>query len=42
MTEGRARRHRHPGFFINGRMLVGAQPFEQFKNVIDDELASAK
>lgn len=31
-----------PAFFINGRMLVGAQPFEQFKNVIDDELASAK
>src|SRR5690606_11316252 len=24
-----------PAFFINGRMLVGAQPFEQFKNVID-------
>ena len=21
-------------FFINGRMLVGAQPFEQFKNMI--------
>lgn len=31
-----------PAFFINGRMLVGAQPFEQFKNVIDDELANAK
>jgi protein-disulfide isomerase len=31
-----------PAFFINGRMLVGAQPFEQFKNIIDDELASAK
>ena len=31
-----------PAFFINGRMLVGAQPFEQFKNVIDDELASAQ
>ena len=31
-----------PAFFINGRMLVGAQPFEQFKNVIDDELAAAK
>jgi protein-disulfide isomerase len=29
-----------PAFFINGRMLVGAQPFEQFKNVIDDELAA--
>jgi protein-disulfide isomerase len=31
-----------PAFFINGRMLVGAQPIEQFKNVIDDELSSAK
>ena len=31
-----------PGFIINGRLLVGAQPFEQFKAVIDDELASAK
>jgi protein-disulfide isomerase len=31
-----------PAFVINGRMLVGAQPFEQFKNIIDDELASAK
>jgi protein-disulfide isomerase len=27
-----------PAFFINGRMLVGAQPFEQFKTIIDDEL----
>lgn len=31
-----------PAFFINGRMLVGAQPYEQFKNIIEDELASAK
>ena len=31
-----------PSFIINGRLLVGAQPFEAFKNVIDDELASAK
>lgn len=31
-----------PSFVINGRLLVGAQPFEQFKAVIDDELASAK
>ncbi|MGH7893971.1 MAG: DsbA family protein [Candidatus Binatia bacterium] len=31
-----------PAFFINGRMLVGAQPFEKFKDVIDDELASSK
>jgi protein-disulfide isomerase len=27
-----------PAFFINGRMLSGAQPFERFKEVIDDEL----
>jgi len=27
-----------PTFFINGRKLVGAQPVEQFKAVIDDEL----
>jgi len=31
-----------PGFIINGRLVSGAQPFESFKNVIDDELASAK
>jgi protein-disulfide isomerase len=28
-----------PGYFINGRMLTGAQPFEQFQQVIDAELA---
>lgn len=28
-----------PTFFINGRMLVGAQPFESFKTMIDEELA---
>jgi len=28
-----------PTFFINGRMVVGAQPFEQFKQIIDEELA---
>jgi protein-disulfide isomerase len=27
-----------PAFFINGRMIVGAQPFEAFAQVIDDEL----
>lgn len=27
-----------PAFFINGRMLSGAQPYEAFKEVIDDEL----
>ena len=30
-----------PGFYINGRMLEGAQPIEQFSQVIDEELASA-
>jgi len=28
-----------PAFFINGRVLSGAQPFEAFKRIIDDELA---
>jgi protein-disulfide isomerase len=28
-----------PAFFINGRALSGAQPFEEFKRIIDDELA---
>ena len=28
-----------PAFFINGRALSGAQPFEAFKRVIDEELA---
>ncbi|HEV7731703.1 MAG TPA: thioredoxin domain-containing protein [Candidatus Binatia bacterium] len=28
-----------PAFFINGRMLSGAQPFEKFKEIIDEELA---
>jgi protein-disulfide isomerase len=27
-----------PAFFINGRSLDGAQPFEAFKQIIDDEL----
>jgi len=30
-----------PAFYINGRMLTGAQPFETFKRVIDEELAAA-
>ena len=30
-----------PAFFINGRMLSGAQPFEKFKELIDEELATA-
>jgi len=31
-----------PAFFINGRMLSGAEPFEKFKEIIDEELAHAK
>jgi protein-disulfide isomerase len=30
-----------PTFFINGRQFVGAQPFENFKQAIDEELAKA-
>jgi protein-disulfide isomerase len=30
-----------PNFYIDGRNIVGAQPFEEFKKVIDDELARA-
>jgi protein-disulfide isomerase len=30
-----------PAFIINGRLVSGAQPFEKFKAVIDDELARA-
>lgn len=29
-----------PTFFINGKMLVGAQPFQAFKALIDQELAA--
>jgi protein-disulfide isomerase len=28
-----------PAFIINGRKLSGAQPFERFKDIIDDELS---
>jgi protein-disulfide isomerase len=31
-----------PAFFINGRMLSGAQPFDAFKRIIDEELAQKK
>jgi protein-disulfide isomerase len=31
-----------PAFIINGRLVSGAQPFENFKAVIDDELARTK
>ena len=30
-----------PGFVINGRVLTGAQPLDQFVAVIDDELTRA-
>jgi protein-disulfide isomerase len=30
-----------PAFFINGRMLSGAQPFEKFKEIIEQELAAS-
>lgn len=29
-----------PAFFINGRLLDGAQPFEKFQEIIDEELAA--
>ncbi len=29
-----------PGFFVNGRFLSGAKPFEDFKQLIDEELAA--
>lgn len=29
-----------PAFFINGRPLTGAQPFERFKELVDHELAA--
>jgi len=28
-----------PAFFINGRFLSGAQPYEKFAEIIEDELA---
>ena len=31
-----------PHFFVNGRKLRGAQPYETFKTVIDEELKKAK
>ena len=30
-----------PAFFINGRFFSGAQPYEAFKRVIDEELEKA-
>jgi protein-disulfide isomerase len=31
-----------PAFFVNGRYISGAQPFEKFKVLIDEELKKAK
>jgi protein-disulfide isomerase len=31
-----------PHFFVNGYRVTGAQPFEKFKGVIDEQLAKAK
>jgi len=31
-----------PSFFINGQMLTGARPFEQFKEIIDLEIQTGK
>jgi protein-disulfide isomerase len=31
-----------PSYFINGRMLSGARPFDDFKEVIDSELEAAR
>lgn len=31
-----------PAFFINGRLISGAQPMESFARVIEDELARSR
>jgi protein-disulfide isomerase len=31
-----------PTFFINGRQLVGAQPWEKFQDLVDQEIVAAK
>jgi protein-disulfide isomerase len=31
-----------PAFFLNGRSLVGAQSYEKFKEVVDEEIATAE
>ncbi|HEY1955623.1 MAG TPA: thioredoxin domain-containing protein [Polyangiaceae bacterium] len=31
-----------PHFFIDGRRIVGAQPFDKFKPILDEEIAKAK
>ena len=30
-----------PTFFVNGRQIVGAQPFDKFKAIIDEEIKKA-
>ena len=31
-----------PSIFINGRLIAGAQPYETFVSIIDEELERAK
>jgi protein-disulfide isomerase len=31
-----------PAFFINGRLISGAQPFDAFKSIIEEELEMKK
>ena len=31
-----------PAFFINGRRISGAQPYEEFKRIVDEELGRSK
>jgi protein-disulfide isomerase len=31
-----------PALFINGRLLAGAQPYETFVSIIDEELERTK
>jgi protein-disulfide isomerase len=31
-----------PSFFVNGRKLVGAQPYDRFQQLVDEELAKAE
>jgi protein-disulfide isomerase len=31
-----------PSFFVNGRLIAGAQQFDAFKTVIDEELDKAQ
>jgi protein-disulfide isomerase len=31
-----------PTFFVNGRPIIGAEPYETFRTVVDDEVAQAK